>query len=566
MRDTLKKLKWTFHQGKPYIIPIIIITAIQSLISLISVYSTFVVKKLVDYATSGAINLIAKFLIIMAMIFITQNILNISLSFLSTYWSTQMNNKLQLRLYENLTYSEWTEHSKYHSMNLLTRLNSDVSTITNIFFVTVPSAISTLVLLITSLIALIKLKATAIFPAMIIFPIGIVIAKIFGQKIKKLNKEIYDNQVKLKTFIQESIQNIIIVKSFSKEDKNFKSLKEFQNHLLNLSIKSRLVGTYSSISLKVSAYIGYFIVFTWGIFNLSKGLSSYGTFTALLQLFSNVQGPFSNLASIFPQMISVLISAEKLIEIDNIQRENVKDLNILPPNNNAAICFNNVNFSYNEKNNILNNISFNIKPGEIVALVGPSGEGKTTIIRLLLSLIKPSSGNVSILSDDLNFTDVNLREFISYVPQGNTLFTGTIKDNIDYENENISSKDIDYALELACASNFINDLPDGLSTEINENSGTISGGQAQRLAIARAFLRKKPVLILDEATSSLDPKTEIAVLNSVKNLKHKPTCLIITHRPSALDICDRVLKLQGGSITEIDLNCKSFNKNELVFN
>lgn len=565
MKETLKKFKWILSQGKLYTIPIIIITSIESLLSFISVYSTFITRKLVDSATSGAINLITKFLIIMVIIFITRNILNIIFSFLSTYWSTQMNNKLQLRLYENLTYSKWTEHSKYHSMNLLTRLNSDVSNITNIFFVTVPSVISTLVLLITSLIALIKLKATAIFPAMIIFPIGIIIAKIFGQKMKKSNKEIYDVQVKLKTFMQESIQNIIIVKSFSKEHKNFKTLGKFQKQLLKLSIKSRLIGTYSSISLRVSSYIGYFVVFTWGIFNLSNGLSTYGTFTALLQLFSNVQGPFSSLSNIFPQMISLLISAEKLIEIDNIPRENMKDTNLLNLPNNVSIAFDKVNFSYNEKTNILNDISFNINPGEIVALVGPSGEGKTTIIRLLLSLIKPNSGNISILSKGSNFTDVNLREFISYVPQGNTLFTGTIKDNVNYDNENTSLKDLDYALELACASNFINDLPDGISTEINEKGCSISGGQAQRLSIARAFLRKKPILILDEATSSLDPKTEIMILNSVKNLKHKPTCLIITHRPSSLDICDRVLKLQGGSITEVDLHSKSFNKNQLIF-
>ncbi|MDO4535165.1 MAG: ABC transporter ATP-binding protein, partial [Clostridium perfringens] len=539
MKETLKKFKWILSQGKSYIIPIIIITLIESLGSLISVYSTLVAKRLVDSATSGAVNLITRFLMIMIMIFIVRNILNIALSFLSTHWSTQMNNKLQFRLYENLTHSKWTEYSKYHSMNLLTRLNNDVSVITGVLFDTIPSTISTLVLLTTSLITLIKLNATAIFPAMFIFPIGIVIAKIFGQKMKKLNKEVYNLQVKFKTFMQESIQNIIIVKSFSKEHKNFKTLKKLQKKNLNLSIKSKVIGTFSSMSLKISAYIGYFIVFTWGIFNLARGTSTYGTFTALLQLFNNVQGPFSSLASLFPQMISLLVSTERLMEIDSIPKENMKDPNITNPPQNVSISFNNVNFSYNQKANILNNISFNINPGEIVALIGPSGEGKTTIIRLLLSLIKPNSGNICVLSDNNAFTDVNLREFISYVPQGNTLFTGTIKDNVNYGDEDATLENLEYSLELACASDFVDQLPNGISTEINEKGGGISEGQAQRLAIARAFLREKPILILDEATSSLDPKTEIAVLNSVKNLKHKPICLIITHRPSALNICDR---------------------------
>lgn len=565
MKETLKKFKWILSQGKSYIIPIIIITLIESLGSLISVYSTLVAKRLVDSATSGAVNLLTKFLVIMVIIFVVQNVLSILLSFLGTYWSTKMNNKLQFKLYKNLTYSKWTEHSKYHSMNLLTRLNSDVSVITGTLLGTIPSIISILVLLTTSLITLIKLNATAIFPAMFIFPIGIIIAKIFGQKMKKLNKEFYNLKVKFKTFMQESIQNIIIVKSFSKEHKNFNTLKNLQKEGLDLSIKSKVIGTCSGISLKVSAYIGYFVVFTWGIFNLANGTSTYGTFTALLQLFSNVQGPFSSLASLFPQMISLLVSTERLMEIDNIPMENMKDTNLLTSSQNISIIFDKVNFSYNEKINVLNNISLNINSGEIVALVGPSGEGKTTIIRLLLSLIKPDSGNICVLSNNKAFTDVNLREFISYVPQGNTLFTGTIKDNVNYGDENASLENLEYSLELACASDFVGELPNGISTEINEKGGGISEGQAQRLAIARAFLREKPILILDEATSSLDPKTEVAVLNSVKNLKHKPICLIITHRPSALNICDRILKLQGGTINEMDINSINRNDNELIF-
>lgn len=565
MKETLKKFKWILSQGKSYIIPIIIITLIESTSSLISVYNTLLIKKLVDSATSGIISVVTHLLFIMILIFVVQNILNIILSFLKTYWSTKMNNKLQFKLYEKLTYSKWTEHSKYHSMNLLTRLNSDVSTITNTLFETIPNIISILVLLTTSLITLIKLNATAIFPAMVIFPIGIVIAKIFGQKMKSLNKKFYDFQVKLKTFMQESIQNIIIVKSFSKEHVNLKKLENLQKEALNLSLKSKVIGTCSSTSLRISSYIGYFIVFTWGIFNLTNGNSTYGTFTALLQLFNNVQGPFSSLASFFPQIISLLVSSERLIEIDNIQEETLKNSSLLNNKEKICISFDKVNFSYTENTNVLNNISFNINPGEIVALIGSSGEGKTTIIKLLLSLIEPQSGNISVLSDNESFTNINLRNFISYVPQGNTLFTGTIKDNIYYGDENATLENIENSLELACASNFINDLPKGILTKINEKGGGISEGQAQRLAIARAFLRQKPILILDEATSSLDPKTEIEVLNSVKNLKHKPTCLIITHRPSALNICDRILKLQGGNIHEIDIKSINKNSNDLIF-
>ena len=216
--------------------------------------------------------------------------------------------------------------------------------------------------------------------------------------------------------------------------------------------------------------------------------------------------------------------------------------------------FKDVSFSYDKNKTILKNINLNINPGETIAFVGPSGEGKTTIIKLLLSLIDADSGEILVEGNDSYVEDLNRchRELISYVPQGNTLFSGTIMDNLKYGKIDATQSEIKEAAKNACALNFIEDLEDGFNTEIKERGSGISEGQAQRLSIARAFIRKKPILILDEATSALDPETEIKVLKSVKNLSHKPTCIIITHRPSALSICDKVIKLENGHLHEVD--------------
>ncbi|WP_170272185.1 ABC transporter ATP-binding protein [Clostridium tarantellae] len=552
MNKNLKKIIWILSHAKGAVFLLFLIILIESVLSIIGVYSTLVSKSLVDSTTSGQINLILKWLFIMVTIFGIQTLLGIASSFLGTFCSYRISNKIQTELFSHVTYAEWSEHSKYHSMNLLTRIGNDSGTVTNMLVVTIPSIISVCVLLISSFITLLSFNATIVIPAMLVLPIGIFLAKIFGLKMKKLNNETHQIQVKYKTFIQEAIQNIMIVKSFCMEKSNINKLQYLQRSALNISLKSSLVGTCSSLSLSLTSFFGYFIVFSWGIFNLARGTSTFGTFTALLQLFNNVQGPITGIAGIFPQFIGVLSATERLMEIEEMSLENLNEANIIKKVFNANIEFKNISFSYNENTPVLKDISFKVNNGESIALIGPSGEGKTTIIRLLLSLIKPTKGELCLIDKENTFINNNYRNLISYVPQGNTLFSGTIKENIVYGNNNFCEEDLFNSLKYACALDFIKELEKGLETSINEKGSGLSEGQCQRLAIARAFLRKKPILILDESTSSLDEETEIKVLQSVKNLPHKPICIIITHRPTALSICDKIFKLEKGKLNEIN--------------
>ena len=289
--------------------------------------------------------------------------------------------------------------------------------------------------------------------------------------------------------------------------------------------------------------LGYFSVYLWGAYSIYSNNFSFGNLTAMLQLFSSIQSPILGLVSSFPQLINALAAIDRLSEIENLTSENYTH-KLLDTNSKCNITIKDVSYGYKKDKLILKNISLNIKAGETIALIGPSGCGKTTLIRLILSLIHPNKGSIKINNEELS---TNHRNLIAYVPQGITLFSGTIRENLTFSNYSISDIEIFNALKAACAYKFVNSLDNKLDTIIGERGIGLSEGQAQRLCIARALLKNASILILDESTSALDAESEISVLESIKKLTDK-TIILITHRPSALNICDNVYKIINGEI------------------
>lgn len=556
-RNLWVKMKWISSQCKP-IVPFFISTIIiNSALSLIGVYNAIISKSLIDAAISGKTSTVIQWLVVMATIMFGRMLISPITSFMSTRASTKLNQGMQSKLYTHLIYSEWIEQSKFHSVSLLTRITSDVGTISSTILGTIPSIISLLVTFIASFSTLIYFAPSVAIVAVIVGPILLLISRSFGRKLKELYKEIQEEDIKYRSFIQESIQNLMIVKTFCMEKLNVDKLHLIQKNKYELAMKNTKLSVLSGMSMGFCSTIAYFSIFCWGALNISKGLGTYGTFTAMIQLYSNIQGPISGLANTFPALIGCISATERLMEIEEITLEDVNIPSIPESFKSPYIKFKNVSFSYKEGNPVINNVTFNIAPGEIIALIGPSGEGKTTLIRLLLSLIHCNEGEITLGSYNIRNNDEivlnrNHRELISYVPQGNTLFSGTIEDNLRYGKDDANTDDIEEATKAACALKFINKLEDNFHTLISEKGSGVSEGQAQRLAIARALLRKRPILILDEVTSSLDVDTELNVLKSIKELDHKPTCIIITHRPSALSICDRILKLEKGTLKDIE--------------
>ncbi|ELC8443067.1 ABC transporter ATP-binding protein [Clostridium perfringens] len=592
LKELLKKIKWIYNQSKIIIPMLIVIVLIGSALSLIGVYDALVSKNLIDSAISGNTPAVIKWLTIMASIMLLNLLSSPIISLIRTYTSTKMSQNLQKKIYSHITYSNWQESSKYHSMSLLTRLTSDVNTITSTVLQTIPAIFSLSITLIASFTTLIYLAPAVAMIAVFIGPFLLLISRLFARKLKKIYKEIQEEDVKYKTFIQESIKNLIIVKTFCLEKLNLEKLSHIQKNRFNLNLKNTKISISSGLTLGICSSIAYFSIFCWGALNLSKGVGTYGTLMAMLQLYNKIQGPFSALASTFPSLVGAIAATERLMEIEEIPLENHRDLkedNTLLidkevyfkdyqseiNSSDLSINFKDVSFSYGENKPILSNLNLTINSGEIIGLIGPSGQGKTTLIKILLSLLDIHNGNIYLDSnykeepslaldtlkeqqenlDSSPYTKENLnsnhRNFISYVPQGDTLFSGTIEDNLRHGKPDATIDEIITATKKACAFDFINELSDGFNTKIGENGLGISGGQAQRLAIARAFLRDKPILILDEATSALDPETELKVIEEIKTLSHKPICIIITHRPLALGICNRIFELKEGKANEI---------------
>ena len=551
LKELFIKIKWILSHAKPVIPFLIFTTVISSASSLISVYNTLISKSLIDSAIGGNTSEVIKYLIIMISITLGMMLLSPITSLLSTHASTKLNQSIQKKLFEHIEYSNWLEQSKFHSVSLLTRITSDVATISSTLLSTIPNIISILVTLLASFSTLIYLAPSIAIIAVFIGPFLVLVSRYFSKKLKDLYKKAQEEDVKYRAFIQESVQNIMIVKTFCMEKINMNRLVQIQDNKYKIAMKNTKLSSMTGLAMSLCSNLAYFTIFCWGALNISTGVTTYGTFTAMLQLYSKVQYPFSSLASMFPGLISTIAAAERLMELEAIPLEKSSETEIIDFTN-PEIAFENVSFEYKKGNKIINDVNLTIPYGETIAFVGPSGEGKTTLIRLILSLINPSSGKVYLKENDKEDTfNRDYRNLISYVPQGNTLFSGTIEDNLRYGNFEATEEEIYEALKNACALNFVNVLEDGIKTVIGEKATGISEGQAQRIAIARSFLRKKPILILDEATSALDPETEVKVLKAIKALSHKPTCIIITHRPSALNICHRIVRLEKGHLKEV---------------
>ncbi|GIM28736.1 multidrug ABC transporter ATP-binding protein [Clostridium polyendosporum] len=549
MKDIFYKIRWIAKYMRPFIPHIIVIITLGAILSLNNIYLALVSKQLIDSATHAQSDKMVQSLIILATILIVDVGTQALVSILSTHTYMKMCSNIQKRLYTCLTDTKWMELSNYHSGDILTRMTNDVDTLANVLVRTFPNIISLIVLLIGSFVTLLSFDPSLAILALILAPVPILFSRFYGRKLKNLYIKTQQIETKYRSFIQESIQNMVIIKSFCQEQNNILKLNTLQKDRLKLVLSRNSLSTISTSIFSLGSWVIFFLVFSWGSVNISKGIITFGELTALLQLASKIQYPFSGLASSLPQLVSTFASSERLMELENLNRD---FSGFISPNlSSAGIHFENVTFDYKKNQPVLKNLSFIINPGEVVALIGPSGEGKTTLIRLLLSLIYPEKGYAYITNSSKKFEiNASIRNLISYVPQGNTLFSGTIADNLRFGCPEATDIELETAARAACALEFIQNLQDGFNTLIGERGLGLSEGQAQRLAIARALLHKTPILVLDEATSALDTDTEIKVLEAVRSLKPSPTSLIITHRLTALDICNRVFKLENGSIVE----------------
>lgn len=546
-QNQYKYAKWLMQYTKPYLGRIILMMTFSLSGTVSSLVMVHLTKQIIDNATDGKefIALIVGYLLLV----LGLQIVGVISSLMSTVLNEKFSFGIRKQIYEKIINSHWMDVKKYHTGDLMTRLTSDAGNIANGIIGTIPNIILLAIELVLVFFTLFYYSPLLACFALFVAPVAALVSWWFGKKLKKLQVKVQESESAYRSFLQESLANLLVVKAFANEDHSSKRLTELRDERFVWIYKRAKLGLASSTSMSVAFQLGYIVAFAYGAAKLAAGKIKYGTMSVFLTLVNRVQAPVVGLAQQIPNVVSVLASAGRIMELQNIPLEEKEEITIQTEK--VGVDIKELTFGYTDET-VLENVSLNVKPGEFVAIIGESGIGKTTLIRLIMSFMSNVQGDVSFYNAEGESIRANAstRNFIAYVPQGNTLFSGTVRDNILMGNLNATEEEIYDALKLSAGYDFVMDLPKGLDTVIGERGHGISEGQAQRLAIARAFVRKAPLLILDEATSSLDEATELSVLEGLQALTPKPTCIIITHRKSILKYCDREIKIENMKTVE----------------
>ena len=524
----------------------------DALYSVCGVSMVVFAKLIIDSAQKGDKDSLIHNAIILLLVIVAQ----ISLKLLSKALEVRISGRLEMKykskLFESILKKDYLKISQYHSGELMTRLTSDAAVVSQAVTTIMPAIASMLTRLVCAFAVLFALDKWFALLFLIAGLVLFVFTRIFRGSMKKLHKAVQETDGSVRSFMQESIESVLVIKIFNVGKKIMERAERLQKNNLDAKIKKNRWSIFANLGFSAAFSLGYLFGLVWSGVKLCTGSMSFGTLTAIMQLISQVQAPFTSLSGIVPQYYSMIASAERIIEIENLSASkslNDKDINTEKVYSEMQeIRFDNVSFGYG-RDSVIENADFTIKKNDFTVISGISGIGKSTLFKLLVGVVPPDSGRIYIKCGDNEYgIDKYMRGLFAYVPQGNMLFSGTIRDNIRFVNSSAGEAEIMRAAEISCADKFINELPDGLDTVLLENGHGLSEGQIQRLAIARAVLSDAPILLLDEATSALDEKTEKQVLSNIRELKNK-TCVIISHKAAAFEICDTELRIADKKIS-----------------
>ncbi len=542
--------RWLLKYTSPYKWKIAFLMAIQIGLTYLSIYYAIISQRVVDSAGKGQINTVL--FALYAMLAISQLLIIEGTNLMSAMLNEKYSFGIRKQIYEKILHSTWEDSQRFHTGDMMTRMTSDAGNIATGMVSTVPHIIILVVQLVSFFFTLFHYSHFLAVAALFLTPFGLLFSWILGKKLKKLQVKVQETETNYRSFIQESLANLLVVKAFSAEDDFSGKLTVLRNERFFWVWKKNIVSSAATVVLNGTFSIGMMIAFIYSAIGISKGTITFGILTLTMTLFGRIQTPIMGIASQFSQLATIFASAGRVIEIQNFHNESIGN----EPNlkGSIGVQLNNVSFSYKGKESskeVLSNVNIDIEPGESIAIVGKSGVGKTTLVRLIMHFLEPLHGSIVFYDCFKNSykSTGTIRKRISYVPQGNTLFSGTILENLKLANKNASMKEIDEALHIAVCDEFISKLPNGLNTKIGEKGSGLSEGQAQRIAIARALLRKSPFIVFDEATSALDEDTEIELLKNLNSLVDKPTCLLITHRKAVLKYCNKEICIKEGKVS-----------------
>ena len=549
--------KWIFSYSRRYkwIIAFYAVLGVAS--STMSLAASVVSKYLVDIVTGKNVGKLG--ILIFAMVF--SSLFSLLFSSLVSRFSAKLsifvNNDIQADVFDKIIDADWYELSQYSNGDLLNRFNSDVSTIASNAVSWLPNLIITLYQFAATFLVLFYYDHLMALIALASAPFLLGASRIILRKNKEYRQKVLEMNSRLMTFESETFYNMDTIKSFGVTDHYSRGMRSWQQKYKTVNLDYNMFQIKTNIFMTCVSTAVYLAAFGYCLFRLWTGQITYGTMTLFLSQRSQLASAFSTLVSIIPGMLNSSVSAHRIRELVQLPRE----VHLTEESEELAqsaargfeVRMHSVDFSYTENQQVISGSDFVARPNEIVALVGPSGEGKTTMIRLILGLVHPEAGEVVLLDADGASVEINAdtRRYFAYVPQGNTLLSGTVAENMRMVKEDATDEEIIGALKTACAWDFVRKLDGGIDGKLGERGRGVSEGQAQRIAIARAVLRDAPVLLLDEATSALDIETERQVLRNIILQRPNKTCIVTTHRPSVLNMCQRVYRVVDGRVTRL---------------
>lgn len=555
---------WLAHQIRPYLRPVLCLLFLRSFIAVLGVWKAVVEKLIVDRAASS-LSMNAGIALAVGVM-----LMSLGLSALSAVHINTLQEKfafdVRCNIYEKILKAVWSKLQKYHSEELLTRLTSDVNIVTKGIVNILVTVAALAVQMIAAFLLLVHYDWHLAVFIMILSPVAALAGGAFGIRLKEIQVRYQEAESKYRVYLQEHIFHITVIKAFTGEEASVQGLRKLRDERLYWVKKKNLCTVLAGTCISAAFSGGYLAAFLSGARQIASGKITYGTMTAFLSLVSQIQSPVYSLAQTLPQIVAVLASAGRVMELENMESETQEKVKVQEDpapgggkREPVGILAWKVTFSYEENQEILREYSMNILPGNIAVIMGHSGVGKTTLIRMLLGFIKPDTGDLFFYDRQGNRVEptADARKIISYVPQGNTLFQGSIAENLSLGKADATREEMKEVLEAASVWEFVSTLPKGIYTILGEKAAGISEGQAQRIAIARALLKECSLLILDEATSALDEETEEKILKYLGQKKDRPTCFVVTHRSAVKKYADQILVLKEPAVLMAQKRCKA---------
>ncbi len=532
--------RWLWHAWRGNRLQACLNVAIGLASVVVSLAQVTAVRHAIDVASGASRGNLYWAVGVMGLLILCDFALNIGSTWVQNILGIRARNRMQQRMLDRILRAQWHGREHFHSGDVLNRLEFDVVNVVDFLTQTIPSTLSVFAMFVGAFCYLFAMDAVLALITVAIIPVFIGLSRVYVNRMRKLTKDVRTQDSRVQSALQETIQHRMLIKTLESETMMVNRLERTQGVLRHKVVKRTAFSVFSNTILNVGFALGYLVAFLWAAVRMSANSLSFGGMTAFLQLVNRIQSPARSLTRLVPAFVSVFTAAERLMELEESPLdEQGEPVALEAP---CGIRLEHVDYAYDDGEPVLLDLSFDFKPGTCTAVLGETGAGKTTLIRLILGLVAPKAGKAEIYHDAPHELSPLTRCNLAYVPQGNTLLSGTVRDNLRLGKLAATDEEMKEALHMSCA-DFLFDTPEGLDTICGEQGTGLSEGQAQRIAIARALLRDCPVLLLDEATSALDPDTERQLLSNILSDKRR-TVIFITHRLAVKDYCDQTLTIE----------------------